>query len=108
MFDIHPFLRPFALDAKQLTVVKPYDSTGPFGEIPTYKWRVKDILNAMMSSGLSIKHIEEMHAEDGTFWIDDSKEDEAAFSQQELDDLCNWKLNPLAALPQWLSVFAKK
>ncbi|MGO4495014.1 class I SAM-dependent methyltransferase [Paenibacillus sp. 2RAB27] len=109
MFDIHPFLRPFGIRAaKEIKAVKPYDVTGPFGEIPTYKWRIQDILNAMLSSGLSIKHMEEMYAEDGSFWVDDSKEDVDALTQQELEELSNWQSNTLAGLPQWLSVHATK
>ncbi|NQX59853.1 class I SAM-dependent methyltransferase [Paenibacillus qinlingensis] len=109
MFDIHPFLRPFGIKAaKDIKAVKPYDSTGPFGDVPTFKWRMQDILNAMMSSGLCINHMEEMYAEDGSFWVDDSKEDVDAMTQQELDELSNWKSNTLAALPQWLSIQATK
>lgn len=62
MYEVHPFTRPFGDDTKKLTVVKPYDSIGPFGEIPTYTWRMQDIINAIVSSGLNIKHIEEMFA----------------------------------------------
>ncbi|NIK77866.1 SAM-dependent methyltransferase [Paenibacillus castaneae] len=109
MFDIHPFLRPFGIEAsEQINVVQPYDSTGPFGEVPTFKWRIQDIMNAMISSGLSVSHMEEMYAEDGSFWIDESKEESEQLSKQELERLCNWKINPLAALPQWLSIHAMK
>jgi hypothetical protein len=48
----------------------------------------------------------EMFAEDGTFWVDE--EEGILPSQQELDNLCNWKMNPMAALPQWLSIQATK
>ncbi|WP_136603904.1 class I SAM-dependent methyltransferase [Paenibacillus dokdonensis] len=109
MFDIHPFMRPFGTSpTEKIHVVKPYDLTGPFGEVPTYKWRIQDIMNAMISSGLNVKHIEEMYAEDSRFWVDESKEEEDKRSQEELDSLCNWKSNPLAALPQWLSIYATK
>ncbi|NOU96611.1 methyltransferase domain-containing protein [Paenibacillus sp. LMG 31456] len=109
MMDIHPFMRPFGINAaKEINVVKPYDSTGPFGEVPTFKWRIQDIMNAMISSGLDIKQIEEMFAEDGTFWVDESKDDVDTLSKQELDEFCNWQSNPLAALPQWLSIHAIK
>ncbi|UVI29199.1 class I SAM-dependent methyltransferase [Paenibacillus spongiae] len=106
MFDVHPFMRPLAMDTEKLSVIKPYDLTGPFDEIPTYKWRIQDIMNAMVSSGLNVKHMEEMFAEDGTFWVDDDEVDQR--SQHELDQLCDWKSNPLAALPQWLSIYARK
>jgi SAM-dependent methyltransferase len=106
-FDVHPFNRPFAInDTEKITVVKPYDLTGPFGEVPTYKWRIQDIMNAVISSGLNIKHIEEMYAEDGIFWVDESNSEGDTLSKQELEKLCNWQSNPLAALPQWLSIYA--
>ncbi|MDU0201800.1 class I SAM-dependent methyltransferase [Paenibacillus sp. MAH-36] len=109
MFDIHPFMRPFGITAsKSLTVEKPYDVIGPFGEIPTYKWRMQDIMNAMISSNLNISHIEEMYADHGSFWVDDSSDDGEQLSEQELEDYCNWSKNPLAAIPQWLSIKATK
>ncbi|MGM0879413.1 MAG: class I SAM-dependent methyltransferase [Bacillota bacterium] len=109
MFDIHPFLRPFGINvADKINVIKPYDSTGPFGEVPTFKWRIQDIMNAIISSGLYVSHMEEMYAEDGSFWVDESKEEGEPLSKQELENLCNWQSNPLAALPQWLSIHAIK
>ncbi|WP_308635836.1 hypothetical protein [Paenibacillus silvisoli] len=38
--------------------------------------------------------------------MDDSIDEGEELTEQELADFCNWKLNPLAALPQWLSVAA--
>jgi len=107
MYEVHPFTRPFENDTKKLIVRKPYDSIGPFGEIPTYAWRMQDIINAIASSGLNIKHIEEMFAEYNTYWFEVSGEREQ-MSKEELDKLYQWKHNPLAALPQWLSIFASK
>ena len=109
MFDIHPFMRPFGTSAQNsLRIHKPYDLTGPFGEVPIYKWRIQDIMNAMISSDLIISRIEEMYAEDGTFWIDDSEVDLINLSQDVISKYCDWRLNPLAALPQWLSIQALK
>ncbi|QHT60869.1 class I SAM-dependent methyltransferase [Paenibacillus lycopersici] len=107
MFDIHPFMRPFGgNEGGVLEVVKPYHLTGPFEEVPRYLWRVQDIANSMLNGGLRIARMEEMYAADATFWIDD--EDETPRTQQELDDLCDWQLNPKAAIPQWLSMLATK
>ncbi|QHW29886.1 class I SAM-dependent methyltransferase [Paenibacillus rhizovicinus] len=106
MFDIHPFMRPFGgNEGGVLEVVKPYHLTGPFEDVPRYLWRIQDMANAMLASGLRIGQLEELYA-DSSFWIDD--EDTAPRSQQELDDLGNWQLNPKAALPQWLSILATK
>ncbi|SFD84613.1 Methyltransferase domain-containing protein [Paenibacillus catalpae] len=109
MYDIHPFMRPFGIKAKEaLTINKPYDLTGPFGEVPTYNWRLQDILNAMLSSNLSVKHIEELYAEDGWFWVDDSTDEGEHLTTEEVDSYTDWRQNPSAAIPQWLSVKAIK
>ncbi|SFI48940.1 Methyltransferase domain-containing protein [Paenibacillus sp. UNC496MF] len=109
MYDVHPFTRPFDYNAdRKLRVVRPYDGTGPFGDVPRYTWRVQDIANAMSGAGLRIARIEETYAEDGSFWIDESRDDQAPLSPAELEALGDWRANPLAALPQWLSIYAVK
>ncbi|WP_284238752.1 hypothetical protein [Paenibacillus glycanilyticus] len=109
MYDIHPFMRPFGVQAGEAaTVVKPYDLTGPFGEVPTYKWRMQDIMNAMITSNLRVQRIEEMYAQDGWFWVDDSTDEGAQLTDEEVQRNCDWHQNPMAALPQWLSVRAVK
>lgn len=111
MYEIHPFQRPFNDDA---TIKKPYDLTGPFeskSEI-TFGWRVMDIMNAIMDSGLGVKHIEEMFAEkdyDWPFFI--SYADIAkgvTVTPQEVDRMHDWHYNPMAALPNWISIAALK
>ncbi|TCZ73808.1 class I SAM-dependent methyltransferase [Paenibacillus albiflavus] len=110
MYEIHPFNRPFGSNTEKITVVKPYHATGPIiiEDVPRYTWRMQDIMNAMITSGLFINHIEEMYAEDGSFWVDESVVGEIALSKEKLDHLCNWHSNPMAALPQWLSIKATK
>lgn len=103
MYDIHPFTRPFECYASSLIIKKPYDSTGPFGEIPNYHWRIQDLINAISQAGLSIKEIQEMYAEYGTYWFEESGERES-MTEDELKDLYDWRKNPLAAIPQWISV----
>jgi SAM-dependent methyltransferase len=110
MYEVHPFTRPFEDHTDRITVLKPYQSTGPFviDEVPRFHWRMQDIMNAMISSGLSVQQIEEMHDEDGSWWVDDSKDEADSFSKQQLDNLRHWELNPMAALPQWLSIHTVK
>ena len=111
MFEIHPFQRPFDDNAK---VTKPYDRTGPFEsdiEI-TFGWRVMDIMNAIMDSGFTVKHIEEMFAEkdyDWPFFI--SYQDivkGVTATREEVDRMHDWQNNPMAALPNWISIAAIK
>ena len=109
MYDIHPFGRPFSYDDvsdnKNLIIEKSYDQTGPHGD--SYHWRVGDLVNAIISSGFSITQMEEMFAEYGTYWYESSGGREH-LSKEETDSLYDWKTNPLAALPQWISISAKK
>jgi len=111
MYEIHPFLRPF--DDK-LNIEKPYGMTGPFesdSEV-TFAWRVMDIMNAILDSGLAVKHIEEMFAEkdyDWPFWIPAREIMKgAAATREEVDRMHDWRNNPMAALPSWISIVAKK
>ncbi|MCM3628671.1 class I SAM-dependent methyltransferase [Paenibacillus glycanilyticus] len=109
MYDIHPFMRPFGIKAKEALIVqKPYDLTGPFGEVPTFKWRMQDIVNAIISSLLSVERLEEMYAEDGWFWVDDSTNEEELLTAEEVESYTDWHQNPSAAIPQWLSIKAIK
>jgi len=111
MFEIHPFLRPFD---EKMNVKKPYDATGPFeSEIEiTFAWRIMDIMNALLDSGLTVKHIEEMFEEkdyDWPFWISfNDILNGATATKEEVDRMHDWRNNPVAALPNWISIAAKK
>ncbi len=111
MYEIHPFQRPFNDDA---SIVKPYDAVGPYesdSEI-TFAWRVMDIVNALCGSGFAIQRVEEMFAEkdyDWPFWI--SLEDRlngVTAAREEVDRMHDWRKNPMAALPNWIGIAAKK
>lgn len=111
MYEIHPFQRPFDDNAK---IIKPYDATGPFEnetEI-TFGWRVMDILNAMLDSGLAVKRFEEMFAEKNYDWpffisLEDKLKGITA-TPEEVDRMYDWHNNPMAALPNWISAAARK
>ena len=111
MYEIHPFLRPF--DA-QVKIKKPYDATGPFdnGEEVTFAWRVMDFQNAILDSGLRLAHVEEMFAEkdyDWPFWIPYREIAKGATAtREEVDRMSDWHNNPMAALPNWICLTAKK
>ncbi len=107
-YDIHPFTRPFAdgdpAEESIIHVHKPYDHT----DLGINKhWRIQDLLNSIIISGLTIEHVEEMYPEFGTYWFESSG-GRKGLSDEELKKLYDWKTNPLAALPAWLSVCAKK
>lgn len=109
MFETHPFIRPFdgdAADQGQFIIKKLYESTGPFGEVPTMAWRIMDITNAMISAGLTIQRMEEFHSQLGSFdcWWYKTENEAEADKYMKFD----WTQNPWAALPQWIGIVAKK
>lgn len=117
MYEIHPFLRPFdgeSFEKCQLSVIKPYNMTGPFEDETsiTFGWRIQDIMNAIFDSGLTVKHMEEMFAKksyDDPFWIPYYKKEQGATAtREEVDSMHDWQINPMAALPNWLSIEARK
>jgi SAM-dependent methyltransferase len=108
MFETHPFDRPFDSNQPTITVVKRYDDIGPFGDIPTYSWRIEDFLNGMISAGFLLKAVKELHSEVGSlsshnWWY---KSCEAA--EKDHHTMHDWRQNPWAALPQWLSICVQK
>lgn len=108
MYEIHPYTRPFDYTEKKLIVKKRYDTIGPFNDGATYAWRVQDILNAIASSKLVFKYLEEIYDNGyGTFWNRHDK-DISNFSEDELKQLLDWKTNPLSAIPQWMTIYAEK
>ncbi len=117
LYEIHPFLRPFdgnSFEKKQLLVKKTYDSTGPFEDESTitFAWRIQDIMNAIADSGLTIKHMEELFAEkdyEYPFWIPYHKIMQGATATvEEIDQMHDWRINPMAALPNWMCIVARK
>lgn len=109
MFETHPFIRPFdgdAADNGRFIVHKLYESTGPFGDVPTYGWRIMDLANAMLDAGFAIRHMEEFHSQLGSFdcWWYKTLTEAEADGYMKFD----WIRNPWAALPQWIGFLAKK
>lgn len=103
LYDVHPFMRPFEENTETIAIRKPYDATGPFTELSTYHWRMEDIINALTASGFYLQMMKESYAEYDTFWYETS-----GTREDKLDRLYDWKQNPLMALPQWLSLCARK
>lgn len=111
MFDIHPFLRPFG---DSLQIKKPYDRTGPFEDETTvnFHWRVQDIMNAILDSGIQLLHMEEMFAEKDYeqpfFVMCEDMVNGAKPSKEEVDRMYDWRQNPEMALPNWMCLVGKK
>ena len=108
MFETHPFDRPFDSNQETITVIKRYDDIGPFGEVPNYHWRIEDFMNALISAGFLVKAMQELHSEVGSlsshnWWYKSCEEAETDHHKKH-----DWRQNPWAALPQWLSICVQK
>jgi len=104
MYEIHPIGRPFEDCFGELKIKKPYGEIGPYYDGINFHWRTQDIVNAIADSGLCIKRMEEMFndRETGSFWSVDGK------TEEEIDQYYDWRINPQAALPHWLTICAAK
>lgn len=102
MYDIHPFNRPFTGEPwKEPNVTKSYHDV-----MPSCHWRVQDLVNANVFAQLSIREIAEMQAINASFWYtyDELIQQDSA----EIENINNWKNNPMAALPAWLTIISQK
>ena len=106
-YDIHPFMRPWK-DQISIEMEKPYFSTGPFadgspGKITyEFNWTLGDIINPLLKSGLALRQMAETPAKDSRFWQDYS------YQPGTDDSLLDWRTNPRAGLPVWLTLAAQK
>lgn len=107
-YDIHPFQRPWKNQTVPLEMEKPYDRTGPFVEeehgnpVYEFNWRLSDLLNPLPDSGLHLRRIIESPPKDPRFWLGPSYLPGADAS------LADWRANPRAGLPVWLTIEAVK
>ncbi|MBQ4426032.1 MAG: class I SAM-dependent methyltransferase [Lachnospiraceae bacterium] len=102
LYDMHPFNRPFSGDAfKEPRIIKSYQDV-----FPDLHWRIQDILNSQIRSGLALCEIAEFPALDAFFWF--PYDELQKKKREELEGINDWKKNPLAALPAWLAVISKR
>jgi SAM-dependent methyltransferase len=105
-YDIHPFQRPWADQTSPLVMIQPYGEVGPQPDPQDgtfqFTWTLADLINPLCDSGLILQRIVESPAGSARFWQDYSYEP----ASDEI--LNNWRNNPQAGLPVWLSVCAQK
>ena len=102
MYDMHPFNRPFTGEAgKEPQIVKSYHDVFPY-----LHWRIQDLINSEINAGLSICEIAELPAVDESFWFTYAELQNK--KAEELEGINDWKKNPMAALPAWITLIAKK
>ena len=73
-YDVHPFLRPWKDQITPLEMERPYTETGPF-EFEGYghtnyqfHWRISDLINPLLDSGLILRQLAESSAKEARFW----------------------------------------
>lgn len=105
-YDIHPFQRPWVDETGSLVMAQPYGVVGPQPDPQdgTYQftWTLADLLNPLCASGLVLRRLAESPAGSARFWQD------YAYEPSTDDSLNDWRKNPRAGLPVWLSVCAQK
>lgn len=87
-----------------LEMEKPYWETGPFQESTdesyVFNWTLADLLNPLAQAGLIVKKVLESPARDSDFWRGNNDASETD------ESLLDWRANPRAGLPVWLTVAA--
>lgn len=106
-YDVHPFLRPWLEQMSPLSMEKPYWDTGPFvyedmGRHYEFHWTIEAIVNSLAGAGFVLKRIRETAAKSPRFWQNFS------YGPSSETEWLDWKKNPRAGLPSWLTVAAKK
>ena len=102
LYDMHPFNRPFSGEAyREPCIVKSYHDV-----FPDLHWRLQDIVNSQIRSGLTVCEMAELPAMDASFWFTYSELQKK--NREALEGINDWKRNPLAALPAWLALVSKK
>ena len=102
LFDIHPFNRPFTGEAWKPPVIK----KSYYDVFTDLHWRVQDIINSKISAGLNICEMAELPATDASFWY--TYDELKSKSKDDVENINDWNLNPMAALPAWIAVIARK
>ena len=67
-----------------------------------FSWTLGDIINPLLESGLALRRMAETPAKDSRFWQDYS------YLPGSNDSLMDWRANPRAGLPVWLTLAAQK
>ena len=105
-YDIHPFMRPWKEQVTPIEMEKPYWDVGPFRESADesyeFSWTLADLLNPLAQAGLTLKKVVESSAQDPGFW-------QGSDDPSDIDEsLLDWRANPRAGLPVWLTVAASR
>jgi SAM-dependent methyltransferase len=106
-YDLHPFQRPWSDQVAPIEMSKPYWDRRPYdsgadAETCEFHWALADILNALAGARLILRRVIESPAADSRFWQGHS------YVPGSDAGLLDWRRNPRAGLPVWLTVAAVK
>ena len=105
-YDVHPFQRPWKNVVDHIEAKKSYWDVGPFedSEEGTFEFErtIGELLNLLVESGFVLRRVLETPADDSRFWQDYS------YLPGTDDELLDWRRNPRAALPVWLTMAVQK
>lgn len=106
-YDVHPFQRPWKDQVEPIEMAKSYWDKKPQDSNADdttcrFHWTLADLLNALAASGLNVRKVIESAAADSRFWQGPS------YGTGTDDSLLDWRKNPRAGLPVWLTVAAGK
>lgn len=107
-FETHPFCRPFDQSTTELRIKKPYAETGPFGDPPTYGWRIEDFLRPLIGAGFALRDFREFTPRKDDLIDHGWHYKTYAAREQDQCRQYDWKINPWAALPTWMGARAMK
>jgi SAM-dependent methyltransferase len=107
-FETHPMIRPFDDSGNEIKIVKLYEDIGPFHDPPNYFWRIEDYFNALLENKFILMKYMDIKANISDVmchnWFYRTYEE----LEKDNGDKFNWKINPWAALPQWIGMALKK
>jgi SAM-dependent methyltransferase len=106
-YEVHPFQRPWKDQVQPIEMIRPYGDVGPHdfsdeGKSFEFLWTMADILNSLSGAGFRIGKIIESPAVNSRFWTG------ASYGPGTDERLQDWRVNPRAGLPVWLTVAAQK
>ena len=105
-YDIHPFQRPWKRQVTPLEMEQDYWTTGPFEDeadgTTEFHWMLSDLVNTLLGAGLQLAQIAESPPTNSRHWEGYSYQPGADTTLQD------WRNNPRAGLPTWLTVAVTK
>ena len=104
-YDVHPFQRPWKDQVMPVEMGKSYWDRGPLEPVVDsyeFTWTLADIMNALAEAKLNIRKVVESPPVNSRFWTG------LSYGPGKDESLQDWKKNPRAGLPAWLTVAAMK